>query len=1165
MSYLQQYIRATDGLVRFDAELDESNISASSIYSLEVHRDEMKSIWEGVKNIYQKCLEELNKRKSTEDPSKSPTADEETISSRHQTAYTTYVRFISRINSRIQEVNVSRQESQPVRNIASEPMSAHYMNLPPCDTDVFKGDYESWPTFRDLFTALYMNNPRLSKVQKLFYLNRNTSGEAKDIVKKYPPTNEGFELAWQGLKERFENKRMLVNSQLRLLLNLPQVSSESCEEIKNLQRQINSCVSALELYKINIESWDSIFVYICSTRLPETTLSLWEQSLTNRTEIPKWSLMNDFLTNRFQTLETVSDVKGLHIGRENTRKIKNNHINVSPHEIAPCRLCLTSQHTIRYCPKFLQMNYDERFACVKQLDLCINCFSKQHRIKDCTSSFNCRTCHKRHNSLLHKDTENYNLVPTTATLPQETSETATPSNVRSCFSSNSKSVLLATAMTQIHHNGVQFPAKALFDSGSEGTFISERLFKRIGLPFRSVSAEISGLNGTISGRSSKLCTIVLSSNGYSDSKIEVEALVLKELSGNLPSSYVDPNIISKIPKLTLADPKFYEHSQIDILIGEDVIDKFELGGFQKNIFGRLKAKETIFGWVISGNLEQASLPSTRIITCVSKISLEKQLMRFWEVEDVPQKPILSQADQFCERFYVQTTHRHENGRYIVSLPFKESMSNNKQGLGKSRSIAMSQFLRNEQRLYKNPAHKSIYDSVVLEYLELGHMEKISPPLGVNGFENYYLPHHAVIKPESSTTKVRVVFNASCPTSNGISLNDMLHSGPVLQNDLIILLLQWRFHRYVFNSDIEKMYRQILVNENDRPFQRIIFRSSISDEIQDYELKTVTFGVNCAPYLAIRTLIQLASDVKNSHPLASDILKNCMYVDDALYGAPDIPTAIQARDQLIEALNVAGFNLRKWTSNSPEVLEGIPKADLLQEDFCIFEDTSNAKTLGVRWNAKSDVFYFSARALSNRENITKRQVLSEISKLFDPAGASRQMAKEFLIASRSELTTHFTIQNIQWHFIPPGSPHMGGLWEAGVKSFKSHFRKIAGPFKYTFEEFSTLLSKIESCLNSRPISPMSEDPIDLNALTPGHFLIGSPLLAPPDPKIENQPISIVNRWQRLRAIQQQFCQRWKTEYLKELHKRNKWKIPQRNISLGDMVAIKDDNISVNEWR
>ena len=78
--------------------------------------------------------------------------------------------------------------------------------------------------------------------------------------------------------------------------------------------------------------------------------------------------------------------------------------------------------------------------------------------------------------------------------------------------------------------------------------------------------------------------------------------------------------------------------------------------------------------------------------------------------------------------------------------------------------------------------------------------------------------------------------------------------------------------------------------------------------------------------------------------------------------------------------------------------------------------------------------------------------------------------------------------------------MGGLWEAAVKSFKTHFKKTAADFKFTFEEFATLLAKIESCLNSRPISTMSEDPSDNSVLTPGHFLIGSPLLAPAEPEI-----------------------------------------------------------------
>ncbi|XP_075162902.1 uncharacterized protein LOC142235538 [Haematobia irritans] len=140
------------------------------------------------------------------------------------------------------------------------------------------------------------------------------------------------------------------------------------------------------------------------------------------------------------------------------------------------------------------------------------------------------------------------------------------------------------------------------------------------------------------------------------------------------------------------------------------------------------------------------------------------------------------------------------------------------------------------------------------------------------------------------------------------------------------------------------------------------------------------------------------------------------------------------------------------------------------------------------------------------------------------GASKILARECIQSSKNAVSSGFAYQNISWHFIPPGAPHMGGLWEAGVKSFKLHFRKVAGNSKYSFEEFQTLLSRIEACLNSRPLSPMSQEPSDFDALTPGHFLIGSPVLAPIEPNIREAPMSLVNRWQRVKAIHQHFCTR-----------------------------------------
>lgn len=92
------------------------------------------------------------------------------------------------------------------------------------------------------------------------------------------------------------------------------------------------------------------------------------------------------------------------------------------------------------------------------------------------------------------------------------------------------------------------------------------------------------------------------------------------------------------------------------------------------------------------------------------------------------------------------------------------------------------------------------------------------------------------------------------------------------------------------------------------------------------------------------------------------------------------------------------------------------------------------------------------------------------------GAKRATEREFLTFLKeisNDVVQKYALQGINWKFIPPGAPHMGGLWESAVKSFKAHLKKIAIPHKFTFEEFITLLVRIEAVLKSRPISPLSQ--------------------------------------------------------------------------------------------
>lgn len=148
---------------------------------------------------------------------------------------------------------------------------------------------------------------------------------------------------------------------------------------------------------------------------------------------------------------------------------------------------------------------------------------------------------------------------------------------------------------------------------------------------------------------------------------------------------------------------------------------------------------------------------------------------------------------------------------------------------------------------------------------------------------YYLPHHPVFK-ESTTTKMRTVFNASQKTDSGYSLNDCLAMGKIKQRDITALLIQWRLYKIAFTADVEKMYRQIWIDESQQNFIRILWRDSPDKPIREYKLQTVTYGTAPAPFLAVRVLIQIANDIEHVYPRAAQTIRDAFYMDDVCSGA-----------------------------------------------------------------------------------------------------------------------------------------------------------------------------------------------------------------------------------------------------------------------------------------
>ena len=166
--------------------------------------------------------------------------------------------------------------------------------------------------------------------------------------------------------------------------------------------------------------------------------------------------------------------------------------------------------------------------------------------------------------------------------------------------------------------------------------------------------------------------------------------------------------------------------------------------------------------------------------------------------------------------------------------------------------------------------------------------------------------------------------------------------------------------------------------------------------------------------------------------------------------------------------------------------------------------------------------------------------------------------------KGEISSFCSVQNIEWRFIPEHAPHFGGLWEAAVKSFKAHLRRVVGGVKLTFEELTTVLTQIEACLNSHLIVSLSVPDDGIEALTPGHFLIGRPIEALPDPVLTYRTISILSRWILCQALVRHLWQRWSSDYLNSFRHITKWCKCSPNLRVGDIVILREDNMTPSKW-
>jgi hypothetical protein len=165
--------------------------------------------------------------------------------------------------------------------------------------------------------------------------------------------------------------------------------------------------------------------------------------------------------------------------------------------------------------------------------------------------------------------------------------------------------------------------------------------------------------------------------------------------------------------------------------------------------------------------------------------------------------------------------------------------------------------------------------------------------------------------------------------------------------------------------------------------RIVYREDTRDQINSYRLNTVTYGLNCAPFLAMRCLHELTHQAERDHPQASETILKCFYMDDLFVGVDSSEQALKLRDDLIDILKQGGFELYKWASNNNDVL---PQRSHPSKDLTVRLDSNfDTTALGLTWNCSKDLLKYHVTSIEFPTNATKRNVLSIIAKIFDPLG------------------------------------------------------------------------------------------------------------------------------------------------------------------------------------
>ncbi|GBM59390.1 hypothetical protein AVEN_17422-1 [Araneus ventricosus] len=545
------------------------------------------------------------------------------------------------------------------------------------------------------------------------------------------------------------------------------------------------------------------------------------------------------------------------------------------------------------------------------------------------------------------------------------------------------STFLQTFVAEINNKRV----RGILDTGSSRSFVLKDIAEQLKLK-PSAKEELLIYAFGSNGKKESFDIVYLNLRNIRNPQLSVNikaAITDRITQGkvSVPSKFIKE--IASEKGLTLADDSC--SSDIDLLIGSDFICEI-LGERNLKISKRLMVTNSIFGEILQGRINDEGNVNEIHVNYLSvmdgKMNYDK-INEFWELENmgINSQENINLEMQILEKFEENTTYT--NGQYETEFLWKDYQFqlNNNYELAKKRLFILDDKFKRDKNLYLN------YKEIIQQQLKDGIVEYANCEPN-NTCPGYFMPHHAVIREQKETTKVRICFDASSKSKGQVSLNDLLYSGPNLNPELLRIVLKFRIGKIAMCADIQRAFLEIGIKENDRKYLQFLWGQDNGtcldlegQPIRALKMKRVPFGVNCSPFIlraTIRTHLKKYPHLEVTQKL------NDLYVDDFLCSVETLPKAKEYYKDASQSLKEAGMNLRKWVTSSPD-LERWWKNNEVDYRGCVAESEVTQKVLGLVWNHHLDCLKVDIGNISNMKGtyLSKRSLLSICGMLFDPLG------------------------------------------------------------------------------------------------------------------------------------------------------------------------------------